>query len=78
MHITVKMPKLADTTDQFIVLGWQCAVGQNIAEGQTLMEVETDKVDAEVPSPVGGMVAELLVAAEDEVRTGTPICVIDT
>ena len=45
--------------------------------GAALVRVETDKIEVEVPSPFGGRVAELLVAANDEVATGTAICVID-
>ena len=49
-----------------------------VSAGDTLMTVETDKVEAELPSPVAGTVVELLVAVDDEVEVGTPVCAIDT
>lgn len=45
--------------------------------GQILMTVETDKAIVEVPAPVGGMVAELLVEVDEEIPTGHPIVVLE-
>jgi pyruvate/2-oxoglutarate dehydrogenase complex dihydrolipoamide acyltransferase (E2) component len=42
------------------------------------MTVETDKVEADLPSPIPGTVVELLVEIDDEVRVGTPVCTIET
>lgn len=72
----VKMPKLAETTDVVVVERWLVEVGDEIEAGDGLASVETDKVTVEVPSPVSGRIVELLVEADDEVRTGDPICTI--
>ena len=78
MRHVVKLPKLGDTAEEVLVLEWNVAVGDSVTEGQSLMLVETDKVEAEVPTPVGGVVAELRVDEEDEVGVGEAICVIDS
>lgn len=78
MLVKVKMPKLGETAGQVAVLEWLVAEGDAVAEGDTLMRVETDKVDADFPSPVAGVVTELLVAPDDEVAVGDAVCVIRT
>ena len=78
MLVKVKMPKLGETAEQVVVLEWLVAVGDAVAEGDVLLRVETDKVDADFPSPVAGVVSELLVAPDDEVEVGDPVCVIQT
>lgn len=78
MLVKVKMPKLGETAEQVVVLEWLVAVGQTVAEGEALMRVETDKVDADFPSPAAGVVTELLVAPDDEVEVGDAVCVIQT
>lgn len=78
MLVKVKMPKLGETAGQVVVLEWLVAEGETVAEGDVLMRVETDKVDADFPSPVAGAVVELLVAPDDEVEVGDAVCVIQT
>jgi len=74
----VKLQKMGETVDEVVVLEWTVGVGDTVAEEDTLMRVETDKIDVDVPSPVAGTVVELLVAVDDEVSVGTPICTIET
>ena len=78
MRSNVKMPKLGETVDEVLVLEWTVSVGDVVAAGDSLMTVETDKVEAELPSPVSGTVVELLGEIDDEVSVGTPVCTIDT
>jgi pyruvate/2-oxoglutarate dehydrogenase complex dihydrolipoamide acyltransferase (E2) component len=73
----VKLPRLGETVDQVVLLEWLVKVGDTVAEGDPLALVDTDKVEAEVPAPVGGVVAELLVEVEAELETGTRMCLID-
>lgn len=77
MKATVKMPKVADTADNVVISDIRCAPGASVALGDVLMSVETDKAVVEVPSPVAGIVMEILVAVDDEVLTGAPIVLID-
>ena len=78
MRMTVKMPRAADTVDEFVVSEWVVEPGATIAAGDPIMRVETDKAVVEVPSPVAGTVVEHLVAVDDEIATGTPIAVIES
>ncbi len=78
MRQIVKLPKLGDTANEVLVLEWTVAVGDAVSVGDVLMRVETDKVEADVPSPVAGTVAELRVEVEEEVAVGTAICVIES
>ncbi|MFC0529307.1 biotin/lipoyl-containing protein [Phytohabitans kaempferiae] len=76
MKVTVKLPRVADTVDEVVIVEWDVSVGATVAVGDTLVRVETDKAVVEVPSPVAGVVSELLVTADDDVTTGQPIAVI--
>lgn len=78
MKHVVKLPRLGETVDDVVVIEWSCEVGDEVAAGDVLMVVETDKVDADVPSPIAGRVVEQQVAAGDEISTGTKICTIES
>lgn len=73
----VKMPKLGDTVDEVLVVEMLVTLSDTVDVGDPLMIVETDKVDAEVPSPVAGEIKEILVAVQDEVAVGAVIAVIE-
>ncbi len=77
MRQRVKMPRLGDTTQSVMIAEWLVEVGAEVIAGSPLVLVETDKVTTEVPSPVGGTLVEQLVAAQDEVDVGEPICVVE-
>lgn len=77
MRETVTMPKLGDTADDVLIVEWAVQVGERVEEGAALCNVETDKIETEVPSPVGGEVVEQLVAEGEEVAVGDPIAVVD-
>jgi 2-oxoisovalerate dehydrogenase E2 component (dihydrolipoyl transacylase) len=68
----VVMPELQGA-EEITVGAWSKQRGERVAEGETLMEVHTDKVNAEIPSPVSGTVAELLLEVGDPVKPGQPI-----
>jgi 2-oxoglutarate dehydrogenase E2 component (dihydrolipoamide succinyltransferase) len=73
----VKLPKLGDTADAVVVLQWVVDVGDRVGEGEALLQVETDKIETEVPAPVGGTLVERLVDEGDDVAVGTAIAVIE-
>lgn len=77
MKVTAKMPRAADTVDEFLVLEWLVAPGETVAAGDPLIRVETDKASVDIPSPVTGTLAEQLVRVDDEIATGTPIAVLE-
>ena len=68
----VVMPELQGA-DEITVGAWSKERGDHVAEGETLMEAHTDKVNAEIPSPVSGVVEELLLGVGDSVKPGQAI-----
>jgi len=78
MRTTVKMPRVADTVDEVVIVEWLIEVGTSVVVGDVLMRVETDKALVEVPCPVAGTLTAQLVAVDDEVVTGTPIAQLET
>ena len=77
MRVTLKMPKVGDAADRVVILEVTAKPGDRVAEGNSLMLVETDKASVEVPSPMSGTVVEVLVAVGDEVATGAPTFAIE-
>ena len=77
MRHTLTIPKLGDSVSEVVILEWHVAVGDTVGVGDPLVSVETDKIDADVPSTVAGTVVELLVEPTDEVATGAPFVVVD-
>ncbi len=77
MPTTVTMPQLGETVTEGTVAQWLKKPGENVEKYEPFVEVSTDKVNAEVPSPVSGVLRELLVKEGETVATGTPIAVID-
>lgn len=78
MKSTVKLPRVAETVDEVVISEIEVQAGSQVAAGDILMRVETDKALVEVPSPISGTVVEVLVSLDDEVGTGAPIVVIDS
>ncbi|HEY1681372.1 MAG TPA: dihydrolipoamide acetyltransferase family protein [Candidatus Tumulicola sp.] len=77
MATTITMPQLGETVTEGTVAQWLKKVGDNVEKYEAFVEVSTDKVNAEVPSPVTGTIREVLVAEGETVATGTPIAIID-
>src|SRR5258705_2752212 len=71
--VQIQMPEMGESVTEGIVLEWHVAVGDFVREGDTIVEVSTDKVDAEVPAPTDGTITKLLVAVDDEVPVGAPM-----
>ncbi len=76
MATTVTMPQLGETVTEGTILSWAKQPGDTVAEDEVLLEISTDKVDTEVPSPVAGTVLEVLVPEGETVSVGTALAVI--
>jgi len=76
MATTVTMPQLGETVTEGTILSWPKQVGDTISEDEVLVEISTDKVDTEVPSPVAGVILDILVPEGETVKVGTPLVVI--
>src|SRR2546421_13014425 len=65
------MPQMGVSVAEGTVVEWRVGVGDSIEADETICEISTDKIDTEVPAPVGGVVAEILVAVDETVVVGT-------
>ena len=70
----VAFPEMGDSVAEGTVLEWRVAVGDQVAVDDPLVEISTDKVDADLPSPVAGTVAEILAEPDTTVAVGTVLC----
>jgi 2-oxoisovalerate dehydrogenase E2 component (dihydrolipoyl transacylase) len=77
MATTITMPQLGETVTEGTVAQWLKKVGDSVEKYEAFLEVSTDKVNAEVPSPVTGVIKEVLVKEGDTVPIGTAIAVIE-
>ena len=77
MATTITMPQLGETVTEGTVERWLKKAGDNVEKYEAFLEVSTDKVNSEVPSPVTGTIRELLVVEGTTVATGTPIAILD-
>ena len=77
MRHEVLLPRLGDTVDEVEIVSWEVAIGDSVVEGDPLLIAATDKVDAELPAPVGGIVTSILVDVGATAVTGTLLCVIE-
>lgn len=73
---TVKMPALGESVTEGTVTRWLKAEGDEVAVDEPLLEVSTDKVDTEIPSPVAGTLTKILVSEDDTVPVGADLAVI--
>src|SRR5665647_4328 len=73
MSDSVQMPALGESVTEGTVTRWLKQVGDPVAVDEPLLEVSTDKVDTEIPSPVAGTLLEILVAEDDTVAVGVPL-----
>jgi pyruvate dehydrogenase E2 component (dihydrolipoamide acetyltransferase) len=69
----ITMPKLGETVTEGTLANWLKAVGEPVAFDDPLVEVSTDKVDSEIPSPYDGVLLEILVGEGETVPVGTPL-----
>jgi pyruvate/2-oxoglutarate dehydrogenase complex dihydrolipoamide acyltransferase (E2) component len=76
MQIEVVMPQMGVSVSEGTITKWLKQPGEAIAQDEPLLEISTDKVDTEVPSPGAGVVAEILVPEGETVDVGTVLAVI--
>lgn len=72
----VIMPRMGETVDEGTVNEWFKQVGDQVAEGEPLLEIGTDKVDTEVPAPISGTLTEIRVGEGETVPIATVLAVI--
>ncbi|WP_290704797.1 biotin/lipoyl-containing protein, partial [Gordonia sp. UBA5067] len=76
MAFSVQMPALGESVTEGTVTRWLKAEGDTVAVDEPLLEVSTDKVDTEIPSPVAGVLVKIVAAEDDVVEIGGELAVI--
>ena len=73
----VIMPKMGESIEEATITKWFIKTGDKVKEDDLLLEIATDKVDSEIPSPVAGIVAKILFKQDDIVPVGSVIAIIN-
>jgi pyruvate dehydrogenase E2 component (dihydrolipoamide acetyltransferase) len=77
MSVTVSMPQLGESVTEGTVTRWLKKEGERVEADEPLLEVSTDKVDTEIPSPVSGILRGITVAEDETVAVGAELAIID-
>ena len=77
MSTELRLPRLGETMEEGIVVTWNLSEGESFERGDTLLEVETDKMVAEVPALESGTLLEILVEEQTKVKVGDILALID-
>lgn len=72
-----KMPKMGESISEATIINWLKNVGDSVDAEETILEVATDKVDSEVPSPVSGVITEIRFRKDDVVKVGEVLALIE-
>ena len=76
--VEIEMPKMGESVMEGTIIKWYKKVGDKINKDETIFEISTDKVDTEIPSPVEGTLAEILIGEQETVVVGTIVAKIST
>jgi len=76
-NFEIIMPKMGESIEEATITNWFVKEGDKVEEDDVLLEIATDKVDSEIPSPVEGIVKKILFKQDEVVAVGTVIAVID-
>src|SRR5438093_7771595 len=77
MTVTVSMPQLGESVTEGTVTRWLKKEGERVEVDEPLLEVSTDKVDTEIPSPASGILRGIAVDEDETVAVGAQLAVID-
>lgn len=75
-NFDIIMPKMGESIEEATITNWFVKEGDSVEEDDVLLEIATDKVDSEIPSPVAGIVKKILFKQDEVVAVGTVIAVI--
>ena len=77
-QIDMVMPQMGESIAEGTIIKWLKKEGEKVQRDETILEISTDKVDSEIPSPASGIIAKILVEEGKTVNVGTPIAQIET
>lgn len=78
MQFEMLMPKMGESIMDGTILKWIKQVGDTVEKDEIILEISTDKVDSEIPTPVPGKISKLIAQEGDTVDVGVPIAIIET
>ncbi len=78
LMVDVVMPKMGESLTEGTIIKWWKKPGERIKKDENLLEISTDKVDSEIPSPVEGVIKEILFKENDTVEVGQVIARVET
>ena len=78
MKIDLVMPKMGESLQEGTIIKWIKNVGDKVDQDETILEISTDKVDTEVPSPSDGTIIEILAQENETIEVGKTIAIIET
>jgi len=78
MKIDILMPKMGESLTEGTIIAWLKSVGDKVQKDEIIYEITTDKVDTEIPSPVDGILVEILVGEQETVLVDTVVAIIET
>ena len=76
--LEIQMPAMGESVTEGTILEWHVAEGEEVSEGDTIVEVSTDKIDAEVPAPASGVITKIMAQPDDTVSVGQVLAQLDT
>ena len=77
MSTPIKLPNLGAETEEARVVTWLKNVGDTVATGEAVAEIETEKATVDLESPAAGTITEILVPADSDVAVGTVLATLD-
>src|SRR5690349_8832805 len=77
MSVSVTMPRLGESVSEGTVTRWLKKEGERVEADEPLLEVSTDKVDTEIPSPAAGVLSSIKVGEDETVEVGSELAIID-
>src|SRR5215212_7250140 len=77
MPVSVTMPRLGESVTEGTVTRWLKQEGDHVEADEPLLEVSTDKVDTEIPSPAAGVLSRIVVGEDETAEVGSELAIID-
>ena len=77
MKVNLKLSRVGMNMQEATLVKWNKQVGEEFSKGETLYEIETEKVTQEVEAPGEGKMLEILVAEENEAQVGEVVCIVE-
>src|SRR6516164_2026732 len=78
MAVEVTMPQMGESVVEGTIVKWLVHEGENVGEDQPLVEISTDKVDTEIPSPAAGVISKIIAVEGQTLPVGAQLAVIES